>query len=102
MHCKKKSCDNMGNLDELIFIDNLPTIDLHGLDSATAKVFINDFINDNYKIKNKFIVIIHGIGTGVLKKTTFETLSKHKKILEYKTYYYNNGCTIAEINLNDY
>ena len=92
----------MESLVELIFIDNLPTIDLHGLDAVTAGVFINDFINDNYKMKNKFIVIIHGIGTGVLKKTTFQILSKHKKILEFKTYYYNNGCTIAKIDVNNY
>ena len=91
----------MSKLDEVIFINNLPSIDLHGFDSMTAKVVINDFINDNYKMKNSIVVIVHGLGTGILRKTTAETLKKNKKVLYYKTYYYNNGCTIAEIDIND-
>ena len=93
-----KGCDNVNTIDQLIFIDNLPTLDLHGLDSMTARVYINDFINDNYKMQNEFIVIVHGIGTGILRKVTFDTLSKHKKVLEYKSYYYNNGCVIVKIS----
>ncbi|MCI8778068.1 MAG: hypothetical protein HFI87_02855 [Bacilli bacterium] len=89
----------MDRLDQIIFINNLPTIDLHGFDSETARVAINDFINDNYKMQNNFIVIIHGIGKGIIKKITFETLKKNRKILEFKSYYYNNGCTIAKIDL---
>lgn len=96
----KKSCDYM-KLEDVIFIDNLPTIDLHGFDSETARVAINDFISDNYKMKNSLIIIIHGIGSGTLRKVTFDALSKNKKILKFKTYYYNNGCTIAEININN-
>lgn len=91
----------MSKLDEVIFIDHLPTIDLHGFDSMTARVAINDFINDNYKMKNCVIVIVHGLGTGILRKTTANTLKKNKKVLDYKTYYYNNGCTIAEIDINN-
>ncbi len=90
----------MMKLEDVIFIDNFPTLDLHGYDSATARVAIKDFINDNDSMKNNIIVIIHGIGTGTLRRVTFEVLSKHKKIINFKTYYYNNGCTIAEINLN--
>lgn len=90
----------MMKIEDVIFIDNLPTLDLHGYDSTTARVAIKDFINDNYFMKNNIIVIIHGIGTGTLRRVTFDVLSKHKKIINFKTYYYNNGCTIAEINLN--
>ena len=39
-------------LDDLIFINNLPTLDLHGLDEASAKVMISDFIYDNKKKKH--------------------------------------------------
>lgn len=91
----------VSKIDEVIFIDSLPTIDLHGLDSMTARVAINDFINDNYKMKNSVVAIIHGIGSGVLKKATADVLSKNRKIVDYKTYYYNNGCTIAEIDLKN-
>mgnify|MGYP003510477446 CR=1 FL=1 len=34
-------------LDNIIFYDNLPTLDLHGYDRKTAIVAIYDFINDN-------------------------------------------------------
>lgn len=87
----------MSKLDQIIFINDLPTIDLHGYDSQTARVAINDFINDNYIMNNEFCIIIHGVGSGILRKTTAETLSKNKKVIDYKTYYYNNGCTLVQI-----
>lgn len=87
------------NLNDIIFIDNLPTLDLHGFDRQTAKVAIDDFINDNIKMKNNFIVIIHGIGSGVLKETTQKTLAINKKVVEYKIYPFNVGCTVAKVDL---
>lgn len=85
------------NLNNLIFIDNLPKLDLHGYDRETARVAINDFINDNYKMNNQFITIIHGVGTGILRKTTHEVLKRNKKIIDYKLHYFNSGCTIVQI-----
>ena len=44
---------------EDIFINRLPTIDLHGYDTASAKVATNDFISDNIILKkdiNKFTI----------------------------------------------
>ena len=87
------------NLNDLIFIDNLPKLDLHGYDRETARVAINDFINDNYKMKNKFVTIVHGIGIGILKNTTNEVLKKNKKVIDFKTFYYNNGCTVVQIDI---
>ena len=87
------------NLNDLIFIDNLPSLDLHGFDRETARVAINDFINDNIKMKNKFIVIIHGIGSGVLKETTQLVLSKNKKVIEFKIHPFNIGCTLVNVDL---
>lgn len=87
------------NLNDIIFIDNLPTLDLHGFDRQTAKVAIDDFINDNIKMKNNFIVIIHGIGSGILKDTTQKSLAINKKVIEYKIYPFNVGCTIVKIDL---
>ena len=87
------------DLTDIIFIDNLPSLDLHGFDRETARVAINDFINDNIKLKNKFIVIIHGIGSGILKDTTHLTLKKNKNVLEFKICMFNIGCTIVNINL---
>lgn len=87
------------NLSEVIFIDNLPTLDLHGFDRQTAIVMINDFIRDNKIMKNKILVIIHGIGSGIIKDTTKETLLKNKDVLEFKICPFNSGCTLVNINL---
>lgn len=89
------------NLDSIIFIDNLPTLDLHGLDRETSRVLVNDFINDNYKCKNEFIVIIHGNGEHILKNTVHETLSKNKKVKDHKLFIYNTGCTIVMLNIEN-
>ena len=92
----------MMTLNSIIFIDNLPTLDLHGYESDIAKVAINDFINDNYKMKNEFVTIVHGIGSGILRNTTNEVLRKNKKVIEFKSFYYNNGCTVVQIKINDW
>ena len=76
---------------------NLPTLDLHGIDRDYARILINDFINDNYNIKNTKVVIIHGIGTGIIRKTTQETLKRNKLVQEFKIDNFNPGMTIVEI-----
>ncbi len=74
---------------------NLPTIDLHGFDREYAKYKINEFINDNYSMRNYKLVIVHGIGQGILKKTTQEVLRKNKLVEEYKIDNFNDGSTIV-------
>ena len=50
----------------------LPSLDLHEMDRVLAKINIEEFILDNVKLRNKQIVIIHGIGEGILRKEVFE------------------------------
>lgn len=76
---------------------NLPTLDLHGLDRDYARILINDFIKDNYKIKNKQVIIIHGNGTGIIKKTTQEVLKVNKLVEEFHIDNFNDGMTIVSI-----
>ena len=80
--------------------NNLPTLDLHGIDRDYARILINDFINDNHNLKNDMVVIIHGIGTGIVRKTTQETLKKSKLVESYKIDNFNNGMTIVDIHKN--
>ena len=89
----------MNKLNEVIFLDNLPSLDLHGYDRDTASVMINDFILDNVKMKNEIIVIVHGIGSGIIRETTHKTLKKNPLVIDYKTFYHNNGCTIVQIKI---
>ena len=75
--------------------NNLPSIDLHGLDRDYARILINEFILDNYKMKNQKVVIVHGNDTGIIKKTTQETLRTNKLVEEYKIDNFNTGMTVV-------
>ena len=80
-----------------ILYNNCPTIDLHGLDREYAEILINEFIEDNYKLQNKIVTIVHGNGLGILKKATQETLRKNKLVANYKIDNFNSGMTIVEL-----
>ncbi len=81
----------------MMLYSNLETLDLHGLDREYAKILINDFIRDNYNIGNLKVIIIHGIGSGILRKTTSEVLSKNRYVKEYKIDNFNPGMTVVSI-----
>lgn len=78
---------------------NLPTIDLHGIDRDYSKILVKDFINDNYKLKEEKIIIIHGIGKGIVKQAVFEELKHNKYVKEYKLDNFNSGCTIVSLKI---
>lgn len=80
-----------------IFLDMLPSIDLHGYDRESTRVAVNDFILENKILNRKEILIIHGIGTGIVKEAVHQTLSQNKDILEYKLAYNNLGCTVVKL-----
>lgn len=85
---------------EDIFLKMLPCIDLHGYDSESARVATDDFINDNIQLKNEKILIIHGKGEGIVKRSVHETLNRRKEVTKYYTYYKNDGCTIVHLMLD--
>lgn len=89
----------MNKLSDILFIDRFPKIDLHGYTADIAAVAVSDFINDNLKLKNDIIVIIHGIGSGILKQRVHEVLKRNKNVLEYRIYYNNSGCTIVRLKI---
>ena len=80
--------------------NNLEKLDLHGYDRDIARILINEFILDNYKLKNNKVVIIHGIGSGILRKTTHLVLSKNKYVNSYKLDNFNIGMTVVELVKN--
>lgn len=87
-------------LNEVIFIDRFPKIDLHGFDRESARVAVNDFIIENIKLKKEIIVIIHGIGNHIVKQSVHDTLKRNRNVIDYKLYNYNIGCTIAHISID--
>lgn len=80
-----------------MFYNSLPSIDLHGENKDSARVLIEEFIRDNIKLRNNKLIIIHGIGTGILKNEVHSVLKKNKNVISYKIDFFNPGCTIVEI-----
>lgn len=80
-----------------IFLDMLPSIDLHGYDRDSARVAVNDFILENVILNNKEILIIHGVGEGIVKEAVHQELAKNRNVLSYKISNNNIGCTVARL-----
>ena len=76
-----------------IFLDRLPRIDLHGFDRDSARVAINDFIDDSVILGYSEVVIVHGIGSGIIKNVVQEVLAKRKDIVDFYILGENVGCT---------
>ena len=75
----------------------MPELDLHGETRDSARVLVKEFINDNYKMKNKEIAIVHGIGTGILKKEVHKVLRESKLVQAYGLDNFNSGCTLVRL-----
>ena len=79
------------------FLNILPSIDLHGLNRDMVNYILNDFINDNIKLNNKKIVVIHGKGQGILLNEIHTLLKNDKRINRFYLDGFNTGCTIIEL-----
>lgn len=82
------------------FTARFPRLDIHGETTKTCIAVIESFIKDNLKLKEKNIIIIHGKGTGALRKATHEYLKKHKNVAKYYINGLNDGETIIELTKN--
>lgn len=83
------------------FIDSYPKLDVHGETRDSVNILVKEFINDNLKLKNENIVIIHGIGEGILKKEIHNYLKTNKNVIEYKLDGMNIGATIIKLKTRD-
>ncbi|MBO5414187.1 MAG: Smr/MutS family protein [Bacilli bacterium] len=81
----------------MMLYSSYPSIDLHGIDRDYAKILVRDFINDQVKLRQKNIVIVHGIGKGIVKTAVHEELKNNKNVKDYKLDNFNIGCTIVTL-----
>ena len=51
-----------------IFLNNLPSIDLHGFDRESATLAVKDFIHENNIMGNKKVIVIGNEANGVEQK----------------------------------
>lgn len=80
-----------------VFLNILPSIDLHGYPEDMIEVLINNFIIENMRVRKLKVVIVHGKGEGILKNKTHELLRKDKRVKSYYHDSFNTGCTVVEL-----
>jgi len=83
----------MHNLN-LMGSNHLPSIDLHGMDRDTARILSKEFLEDQYSLGKRAVVIIHGKGKRVLKQ---EMLKREKIVQDFFIDFFNDGATIVEL-----
>ena len=59
-----------------------------------------EYAMDNVLLNNDKIVIIHGIGTGIVKNSVHEALMKNRYVEKYQLDNFNTGCTIVWLKKN--
>lgn len=77
------------------FLYNVPSLDIHGYDRFGAVAMIDNFIDNQLRIREKKVIIVHGKGEGILKKATHDYLKSDRRVLSYKINNYNDGETIV-------
>lgn len=80
-------------------LDKYPNLDVHGETRDTIYTVLKEFINDNIKLRNSVIVIVHGKGQGILKREIHCYLKQMKEVKTYHLHYWNQGATIVELNI---
>lgn len=73
-------------------------LDLHGETREIARILIEEFIRDSIKMGEEKVKIIHGIGTGVLKKEVQKVLKNNKNVEKSYIDFFNIGQTIVILN----
>ena len=82
-------------------VDNYPSIDLHGEYLDNAIILVKEFINDNIILRQENIVIIHGIGTDILRKGIHDYLKHDKRVISFKRNFFNLGETFVKLKIGE-
>jgi len=82
-----------------MFNSKSPTLNLHGETRDTCTFLINDFINDNLKLKIEYIGIIHGRSSDILKNRVHEVLKNNKYVETFRVNMFNPGVTIVKLKI---
>lgn len=72
-----------------------PKLDLHGEQASMVYSLVKEFIEYNYKLNNKELLIIHGKSTNILTKEVHLVLKELDLVKKYKLDNWNIGQTIV-------
>ncbi len=81
----------------MLITSKTPKLDLHNEIVAMCQVLVDNFIKENYLLKEKYVLIIHGKSTNILTKETHRVLKKNPYVLNYRLDNWNLGQTIVEL-----
>jgi len=81
----------------MIYWDYYPKLDVHGETRDTVNFVLKEFINDNIKLNQDIIVIIHGKGEGILKREVHYLLRQNRNVLQFHLVLENPGMTIVKL-----
>ena len=70
-----------------------PEIDLRGMDSMEAIYSTDKYLDEAYVAGLKEVIVIHGKGTGVLRKSINDMLKRHPQVKNYRLGEYGEGGT---------
>ena len=76
-------------------------VDLRGMDAVEAICVLDLYLDEAMRSNLKQVRIIHGKGTGVLRKAVQDALKKNKYVKKYRLGVYGegeDGVTIAEFD----
>jgi DNA mismatch repair protein MutS2 len=77
-------------------------LDLHRMTVDEALPEVDDFLNDMYSSGIHYCYIIHGKGTGVLKREVGRYLANHPLVKSYhQADQYSGGFGATEVELRD-
>lgn len=70
-----------------------PSIDLRGMDSEEACYTADKYLDDAYVAGRGEVTLVHGKGTGVLRKAINDMLKKHPHVKSHRLGEYGEGGT---------
>lgn len=70
-----------------------PSIDLRGMDSEEARYTADKYLDDAYVAGRGEVTLVHGKGTGVLRKAINDMLKKHPHVKSHRLGEYGEGGT---------
>ena len=76
-------------------------VDLRGMDAVEAICVLERYLDEAMRSNLKSVRIIHGKGTGVLRKAVHDSLKRNKYVKKYRLGVYGegeDGVTIAEFD----
>jgi len=74
------------------------TLDLHYHHLADIENVVEKFLNDSFLDKNRYLIFIHGHGTGALKNKLQEILKNHP-LIEESWLASHGGCTYVSLDI---